>query len=421
MKRIILMICFAIPATLYAQDTLSLFRCLDAAVRNHPRQADFALITKISDNKLENYAVSWYPELNLNGSATYQSDVITFDIDLPVPGVQFPTVPKDQYKVSLDVSQTLYDAGITRKQKKVEEADARTNSLQLKAEIEKEKDVVKDLFYSVILLRENIRAADLSLAQVRSGMNDVRSAVDHGMLTSSDLDLLKVEEMKLLQNRKELENRKKALLEVLSDKTGIEITERDSLVITGFELPQDPELKRTELEIFDSRSEVIGRSSDLLASKRLPKLYAFGQFGYGKPGLNMLNDRFDSYYLVGAGLRWNLWDWNTIKREKENMNMQIEMLNHQKQNFEMNIDDALTRQRSEIHTHSENITSYADILSLRENITTEYRSRLKNGTIKSSEFLEVLNQEKLARIKLITEKVLLQKAIADFRYVEGNL
>lgn len=135
----------------------------------------------------------------------------------------------------------------------------------------------------------------------------------------------------------------------------------------------------------------------------------------------MLNDRFDSYYLVGAGLRWNLWDWSAVRREKENMNMQIEMLNHQKQNFEMNLDEALTRQMSEIRTHTENITSYSDILSLRENITKEYKSRLRNGAIKSSEFLEVLNQEKLARIKLSTEQVLLQKAIADFRYVEGNL
>jgi outer membrane protein TolC len=421
MKRIILSIIVAMPYAIFAQETVILDSCLDAAVLNHPRQADFQLIHDISDNRMHNYSANWYPQLDLNGTATYQSDVINFNLDIPVPGFQFPTVPKDQYKVSLDVSQTIYDAGMTRKQKEVERADVMATQQQLKSDIEKEKDLVKDLFYSVIVLRENIRAVSLSMEQVRKGMEDVRSAVDHGVMTASDLNLLKVEEMKLLQNQKELENRRAALVKVLSDKTGIQIVADDSFVITSYEIPHSTELKRTELEIFDSRRAILGKSADLVSSKRLPVFYAFGQFGYGKPGLNMLNDQFDTYYLVGAGLKWKLWDWNTVKRERENLHMQSEMLGHQKQNFEMNIDDALTRLSAEIQTHSENIASYSDILSLRENITAEYHSKLKNGTIRTSEYLEVLNQEKLARIKLMTEKVLLQKAIADYRYTEGSL
>ena len=180
-------------------------------------------------------------------------------------------------------------------------------------------------------------------------------------------------------------------------------------------------MQRTELEVFDLKRKVLGKSEDLLRSKRFPVLYAFGQFGYGKPGLNLLNNQFDTYYIVGAGLKWNLWDWNQVKRERSNLQMQSDMIGHQRDNFDMNIDDAMTQQMAEIHTHHDNIAKFQQILSLRENITATYQSQLRNGTIKTNDFLQVLNAEKIARIQLASEKILLQKAIADYKFTEGTL
>ncbi len=414
-------ICVGLPALAGAQDTISLEQCLNAARDNHPRQADYQLLENVSENKLENYGSHWYPELNLNGSATYQSDVIRLNIDSPIPGLEFPVPPKDQYKVTVDVSQTIYDAGVTKKQKEVEMADVQATVKQLKSDIEKEKDGVKNLYYSILILQENRKITTLSMNQLDTSMRVVRSGVDHGVLLSSDLDLMRVEAMKLEQNMSELENRRQALIKILSVKTGLKISGKDSLILTVFSTPGTTELQRTELEVFDLKKEVIGKSADLLNSKRLPVLFAFGQFGYGKPGLNLLNDKFDNFYFVGAGLKWNIWDWNQVKRDKENLQMQSAMISHQKEYFEMNLGDALIQQMAEINTHHENIGKFEEILSLRENITATYHTQLSNGTIKTSDFLEVLNAEKIARIRLATEKILLQKAIAEYKYTEGTL
>ncbi len=421
MKKIMIFILLIIPALLHAQDTLSLERCLRAAGENHPRQADYRLLDDISGNKLENIQTRWYPDLNLNGSATYQSDVIRLDIDSPIPGIAFPVPPKDQYKVSLDISQTLYDAGMTKKQREVEKAGLQTSLVQLQSEIEKEKDVVKDIFFNLLLLQENKKITSLSLTQLESGRDVVRSGVENGMRLTSDLDLIRVEIMKLQQNISELQFRREAFLRILSAKTGIMVSSSDSLVLTDYDVPDSAHLQRTELELFSLKRDELGKSAGLLDSKRLPVLYAFGQFGYGKPGLNLLNNQFDTYYIIGAGLKWNLWDWNQVKREKANLQMQSEMILHQRNNFEENVDEALIRQMSEIRSHAGNIAKFTEILSVREKITATYRSQLENGTLRINDFLEVLNGEKKARIELATEKILLQKAVADYKYIEGSL
>ncbi len=421
MKKIVTLFCLIIPAMANAQDTISLGECLKATEENHPRQGDYQLLENISGNRLENFQAEWYPELNVNGSATYQSDVIQLGINSPIPGLQFPVAPKDQYKVSLDINQTLYDAGMTKKQKEVEKTNVQTSVKQLKSDINQDKDFVKNLYFNILLLQESMKITSLSIGQLDVNRSVVQSGVDNGVLLSSDMDLLRVEVMKLRQNLAELENRRQAFLKILALKTGLQITDRDSFLLTGFDIPEKADLQRTELEVFDLKREVLGKSEDLLKSKRLPVLYAFGQFGYGKPGLNLLNNQFNTYYIVGAGLKWNLWDWNQVKRDRSNLQMQSDMIGHQRDNFVMNIDDAMTQQMADIHTHHDNIAKFQQILSLRENITATYQSQLRNGTIKTNDFLQVLNAEKIARIQLASEKILLQKAIADYKFTEGTL
>ncbi len=421
MKKIVTLLCLIVPAMANAQDTISLGECLKATEENHPRQGDYQLLENISGNRLENFQAEWYPELNVNGSATYQSDVIQLGINSPIPGLQFPVAPKDQYKVSLDINQTLYDAGMTKKQKEVEKTNVQTSVKQLKSDINQDKDFVKNLYFNILMLQESMKITSLSIGQLDVNRSVVQSGVDNGVLLSSDMDLLRVEVMKLRQNLAELENRRQAFLKILALKTGLQITDRDSFLLTGFDIPEKADMQRTELEVFDLKREALSKSEDLLKSKRLPVLYAFGQFGYGKPGLNLLNNEFNTYYIVGAGLKWNLWDWNQVKRDRSNLQMQSDMVGHQRDNFVMNIDDAMTQQMADIHTHNDNIAKFQQILLLRESISSTYQAQLSNGTIKTSDFLQVLNAEKIARIQLASEKILLQKAIADYKFTEGTL
>ncbi len=399
---------------------LNLKMCVDSAIVNHPRSGDTELINRITENKIENYNSSWYPRLDFKGQATYQSDVIEFDIESPMPGFEFPTVPRDQYKIYFDMKQTLYDGGKVKQKKAVEELSAEIKHTEAEKEIENVRNELIDLYYTVLKLQEQNEIMNITLSQLQEHEKVTRASVENGIALKSDIDLVQVEIMDIRQEIKNIGKRKNTLLKMLRSLTGIDFSPDIDLENTDFE-HHERDIERKELKLIEQNIDVARKSTELLDASRRPVAFAFGQAGYGKPGLNMLNDEFDSYYLVGVGLQWNIWDWGNTKREKNNLIYQVDMLQSKKTEFEENISRARINQRTKMEEHRSNIENYSQILELRKKISETYRDQLNNGTIKTIDYLKVLNQEKITRIKLKTEKILHQKAIAEYMLISGEL
>ncbi len=411
---------FIIPMV-NAQDTVTIQECLFLASGNHPRTTDVDLLTTISEKNILNAKTNWLPDIDLNAKARYQSDVIEIDVDMPAPGVEFPTAPKDQYSVNLDVSQPLYDAGRTKKGVELEEVKLHSGLVELETVIEQNKEIVTNLYYNILILQENFNSIDVTLDQLNKSVNVVQAGIKNGIMLQSDLDQILVEKKKLIQRKNELIFRKKSIIDAMNLKTEGDFNGNTYFRLSEFEVPDNNEILRKELELMDARKNVIAKTSELVSSKRLPLVYAFGQAGYGNPGLNMLNDKFDTYYIVGAGLSWNIWDWNSVKREKEVLELQSKLIDNKKQELINDLNLALIQQKAMIKTHRENIESYREILRLRSGISKTYYSMLENGTAKTIDYISVLNEEKQARIQLVTEKIMLQKSIADYYYITGTL
>ncbi|MGC9344286.1 MAG: TolC family protein [Bacteroidales bacterium] len=410
---------FFFPA-LMAQQDLSLESVVDSAIAYHPRSQDMELLRKINQNKIDNNTVNWYPEISLNGQASYQSDVVEINIDdSPFNGLDFPTAPKDQYKAYIDINQTLYDAGRTRKQKEIENLSLQSSLLETEKDIEKVKSSVIEIFYRILILQENLKILKLSLDQIDENIDRVQAAIDNGIALSSDIELLKVERLDIQQQIENLDRQKESAASMLSSLCGMSISPTDNFNITHLTM-DSLEINRKELKLLRQNKQVLGKSYELTESARLPVAFAFGQFGYGNPGLNLLNDAFDTYYIVGVGFRWEIWDWSRTNRTKTNIEYQRGLIENKEKEFIESIERAKMNQQSIIENHQENIQNYQQILALREKITQTYENKLSEGTITSLDLLNVTNQERIMRIKLNNEKILLQKSIAEFKLLTGN-
>ncbi|MCD6333360.1 MAG: hypothetical protein J7L89_08815 [Bacteroidales bacterium] len=91
--------------------TLTLEQCVSSAMANHPTSRKVPLIMQVEQVNRQLINQSSLPVVILNAQASWQSDVVNFTLDLPFP-VTFPVIPKDQYKVTVDVQQMLYDGGV---------------------------------------------------------------------------------------------------------------------------------------------------------------------------------------------------------------------------------------------------------------------------------------------------------------------
>lgn len=403
---------------LMAQEAVTLEQCQNWARENHPTLKQLDLYQQILDLKNENNATSYLPQVNLNGQATYQSDVTKIGISLP--NMKIPTVDKDQYKFYLDLKQTIWDGGLSKAKELLNNAENAGNLQQTEVELYQVKEKVNQFFFTSFLIQENLKIMETKTETLNERRKLLESALNNGMVLSSELDQLLAELIKTEQTVIELQSNKETVLYALSILTGKTTEQFKNLVLpiesTNANLP----LKRPEMDLFSKQNELLSANSDLLQKQRNPKLFGFGQAGYGKPGLNMLNNSFDTYYMVGLGFSWNVFDWKTTSRQKQIIKLQQDMVQTKQDAFVRNIDLATDQQNKQINQISELLKTDQQLITIRGRITKTSASKLENGTITTADYIQDLNAETTARLMLETHKIQLKEAWIKLANIRGN-
>ncbi len=417
LKLLFLVLLFPVHL-LMAQDGVTLEQCQDWARENHPALKQLDLYQQILDLKNENNATSLLPQVNLNGQATYQSAVTK--IALSLPGMKIPTVDKDQYKFYLDFKQTIWDGGLSKARELINKAENAGNLQQTEVELYQVKEKVNQFFFTSFLIQENLKILDKKTETLAARKKIIESAVNNGMALSSELDQLLAELINTQQVNIELNSNKETVLYGLSILTGKTADQMRNLVLPAESFVSDKPMMRPEIELFSKQNELLTANSEILQKQRHPKLFGFGQAGYGKPGLNMLSNTFDSYYLVGVGFSWNVLDWKTTQRQKQMIKLQQDIVQTKQKSFVQGIDLATDQQNKQISQLSDLMKSDQELIQIRERITKSSESKLANGSITMADYLQDLNGETTARLMLETRKVQLKEAIIKLANIRGN-
>lgn len=140
-KQIVLLLVFPLMAEgVGAQERITLGECYEWQHANYPQIRRYGLIEQTEQYNLSNAAKGWMPQLSVNAKATYQSDVtkLPFDADklsAVIPGIEIPTLGKDQYQVVAEVNQTIWDGGAIRSTRQLTEAQAMADREQLNSDL----------------------------------------------------------------------------------------------------------------------------------------------------------------------------------------------------------------------------------------------------------------------------------------------
>jgi outer membrane protein TolC len=358
------------------------------------------------------------PQVGLNGQATYQSDVTK--IGISIPNMAIPTVGKDQYKVYLDLKQTIWDGGLSKAKELINNAENASNLQQTEVELYQIKEKVNQFFFTSFLIQENLKILEKKTETLRERKKILESAVHNGMVLSSELDQLLAELIKTEQTLVELKSSNETVLYALSILTGKTPEQFNNLKLPDETVISVLPLKRPEFDLFSKQNELLGANSEILQKQRNPKLFGFGQAGYGKPGLNMLNNEFDTYYLVGLGFSWNVFDWKNTGRQKQIIRLQQDLVQTRQESFIRNIDLATDQQNKQISQLIELLKTDQELIALRERITKTSASKLENGVITTADYIQDLNAETTARLMLETRKIQLKEAQIKLENIRGN-
>ncbi|MGC3977882.1 MAG: TolC family protein [Paludibacteraceae bacterium] len=399
MKRRYLFIVLTLSVLNVFSQTITLDECQDLAQQNFPLAKQKNLIDESSKNNVSSVLTQYFPQVQINGQASYQSDVTRIELgNLPaqLQNISFPEPSLDQYKVYADVAQTVYDGGMISNQRKLVNANNAVEKEKVAVEMYKLKDRINQTYFGILLMDEQLKQTDLLQNDLQTALDKVNVMVKNGVSLISNRQNLEAEMLKVKQTKDEVFIQRQSFVKVLSLLTGKEMDEKTvfakSQIISKMENSTRP-----ELNLITYQQNTLKIQNQQLTSLNIPKISLFAQGGYGKPGLNMFTDKFEPYFVGGIRLNWQLSRFYTLSKDRNNLKVQEKSLELQKDIFNLNQQIAETQQNSEITKLQNKLKTDDGIVALRTDIKNTSKIQLENGVLTSADFIRDANAENQAR------------------------
>ncbi len=406
----------------------TLEECQRAAEQNYPLIRQYDLIEKTTNLTVANIGKGWLPQVSASAQATYQSDFTEFPDKIEdfysTMGLDMKGLKKDQYRVGIDVQQTVYDGGSISNQKKIAREQGRVQTAQTEVNLYQVRKRVNDMYFSLLLLEEQIQL-NRDLQELLAGNErKLESMVRGGTAAESDWQSVKAERLNTVQKATELESQKRMLRMMLSTFCGIEVNTLVKPVIAAKEPQQFTENLRPELRALDAQIGLLNAQEKALNSALMPKLGIFAQGFYGYPGLNMFEDMMSHDWrlngLVGARISWNIGALYTRKNDKAKIQLQREQTETNREVFLFNNNLEQIQQNESIMRFRKLMADDDEIISLRSAVRIAAESKLSHGIIDVNDLVREIHQENAARLQQSIHEIEMLKEIYNLKFTTNN-
>ncbi|AZB10786.1 TolC family protein [Chryseobacterium sp. G0162] len=402
--------------------SLTLEECYLLARENYPAVKKMNLVAQSADYTIKNANKKFLPQFNISGQATYQSQVVDYGALLggasPM-GFSPPTFSKDQYRISGEVEQLLFDGGSTQYQNEITKANAGLQKQNVEIELYTINDRINSIFFSIFLLDAQLKLNELKVANLQTQLDKAEAAYKYGTAYASDVNELKAE----IENTKSVnidyEGNRSAFLKMLSIFTGKEITSSSELVKPEPILSSE-EINRPELKMFDLQKEIYEAQTKQLKSSYMPTFKAFFQGAYGRPTLNPISNDFGAWYITGIRLNWSLGSLYTLKNQRSIYDLSSQSADADKETFIRNVKIDIAQQDENIKKYAEMIGQDQKTIELREAVTRSASAQLTNGVITTHEYIQKINNENAAKQNLILHQIQLLQSQYNLKFKSGH-
>ncbi len=417
MKRITLLLAltpvFNIARAQTPADSLRLPALRATALSQDPRAAQLELLASQSALRLADINADRRPALSFGSQAQYQSDVASIPISLP--GVTIPTPPHDTYDAHLNATQRIYDP-TSASRRVVERAQTAESKARVRTALYSVTESVNTAFFTALRSQSQMAELETTITDIKAQLAVADARVKAGTALTSESDALRAELLRRRQSVAELAATRKAAIAILSDLVGQPLDTSTPLSAPDFSAEVTNaraavDLRnRPEYEQFDKARDVLARTSDALSSKIKPNIAAFGRLGYGRPGLNPLSDKFNSYWLTGIQLQWAPWNWGVTNRDRQINALQRDIVTSEEKAFTAGLRRAVEQDLASIDRLETTLSQDDEIIALRERILAETRSRYAEAVITSADYVDRQTDVLAARLTRASHRVELAQA-----------
>ncbi|MBO5592037.1 MAG: TolC family protein [Prevotella sp.] len=423
MKKLLIVIILPMLVQVQAQ---TLEECQQAAVRNYPMIRQYDLIAKTTDLTVSNIQKGWLPQVSASAQATLQSDVTAFPDQIQqvyqTMGIDMKGLRKDQYRVGIDVQQTVFDGGAISSQKAIAREQGNVQTAQTEVNMYHVRQRVNEMYFALLLLDEQLVLNRDLQELLTQNEKKLASMLKGGTAAESDYQNVKAERLNVVQQMTSLEAQRSALTRMLSTFCGLEVTAVVKPVPSAA-VAQQQTNQRPELKAIDAQLRLADAQEKALNAALMPKLGVFAQGFYGYPGYNMFEDMMGRKWslngMIGARLTWNIGALYTRKNDKAKIQMQRESAENQRDVFLFNNQLEQIQQREGIVRYQKLMKDDEEIIRLRSSIRKAAESKLQHGIIDVNDLVREINAENAARVQQSVHEIEMLKEIYDLNFTQG--
>lgn len=383
----------------------------------HPIAQQASLYTDLSEIQKENLKTQWYPQVALNAQATLQSEVTGLDIN--TPGMAVGSLPKDQYKITLDATQTIYDGKVTKSQNSLLESNRLLNIQKSVIDLYQLKQQVISNYMNVLLLDKKLKIFDLTIAELQETQRKMEALYKNHFVIQSAVTQVKSVILTTEQKRIEAQYSRKQLIQNLAELCNTKLDENELFAEENPTLLENA--NRPELQLFELQKKNLADQWSLTLSKNRPKVGLYAQGGYGRPGLNMLSSKFDFYAIGGVKFSYPLNHFYTLKKDEQGISIQGKMIENQKDIWQKN--NNLMKNQYSIEIEKINQLMKLDDTNIKylEEILQVAKVQLNENTILLDDFTKKVNDLETARLNKSIHEIQLLFNQYNLLFNSGNL
>ncbi len=143
--------------------------------------------------------------MNVYGQTTIQNLVPSFPETLTgildKLGTKMEGLNRFQYKVGVDLSQTVWDGGVSKTRREILKAEAEVNKAEIDSRMYEVRKQIENLFFAALLSDAQVRQTELSARLLESNCSRLKAMLANGVAMQSDVDMV---EARLLEVRQHL-------------------------------------------------------------------------------------------------------------------------------------------------------------------------------------------------------------------------
>ena len=421
--RKIICILMMLPAMVQAQ---TLEECQRAAEQNYPLIRQYGLIEKTTGLNVANIQKGWLPQVSASAQATLQSDVPAFPDEFQKlyqqMGITMEGLERDQYRVGIDVQQTVYDGGSIKSQKEIARRQGELQSRQNEVTMYNVRRRVNEMYFSLLLVDEQIRLnADLQTV-LEGNEKKLAAMLKGGTASESDWQNVKAERLNVVQKMTGLKSQRTALVRMLSTFCAMEVNR-----LVKPEIPENTGSTvnlRPELKTIDAQLRLADAKEKALDATLMPRLGVFAQGYYGYPGYNMFEDMMGRKLswngMLGARLTWNIGALYSRKNDKAKLQAERETAEANRERFLLDNKMEQIQQNENISRYRQLMIDDEEIISLRSSIRKAAESKLAHGIIDVNDLVREINSENKARVEQCIHEIEMLKEIYNLKITTGE-